>query len=105
MKKLIEDRNGQASGTLLIFSALFFICVIAVYYVYANIVAPPLLESMISMTQNFVDTEGGNSVGWMNIMLGNLRFWPVAVAFILLATAAYVIIGVVRRRHETFYNR
>lgn len=103
MKKFIEDRSGQVSGTLIVVSALFFILVILVYYIYTNI-APLMLDPIISVTQTYVDAEGGNSVGWMSIMLSNLRFWPVAVAFILLAVAAYVIIGVVRRRHETFYR-
>lgn len=103
MKKFIEDRSGQVSGTLIVVSALFFILVILVYYIYTNI-APLMLDPIISVTQTYVDAEGGHSVGWMSIMLNNLRFWPVAVAFILLAVAAYVIIGVVRRRHETFYR-
>lgn len=101
MKKLREDRRGNA----LVFAVLFMFSAIVVYFIVAYIVAPPLLESIIDVTQTYVDTEGGHSTGWMNTMMGNLRFWGVAVGFILLAVVIYPILIAIRRRWETQYYR
>lgn len=100
MKNMLEDNRGN----VLVFAVLFMLGVIVVYYTLSHI-APLLLEPIIAVTQVYVDTEGGNSVGWMNIMLGNLRFWTVAVGFILFAVVVYPILIAIRRRWETQYYR
>lgn len=100
MKKLVEDNRGN----MLVFGVLFMFCVIVVYFILSYIVAPPLLESIIDVTKTYVDTEGGHSTGWMNTMMGNLRFWGVAVGFILLAVVIYPILLAIRRRWETQYR-
>ena len=98
--KMLDDNRGSAA----VFAVLFALFAITVYFIYAYIVAPPLFETIIDVTQTYVDKEGGNSIGWMNIMMGNLRFWAIAVGFIVFALMLYPIILMLRRRWETFYR-